>query len=443
MEKVKIVLIVVFISLFALNISAAETLRLTLDEAIGLALANSTTLKAKKLATFSAQADVKAAQSAFYPTVSASASYTHIFKELKQLGFYIASSDPISLSADVSQAIYTFGMRKNSVLISEENVKLAELDFEEEKRKLIIAVKRAFYGYILAKEVLSVQEETLSYKEEALDVAKKRFNAGLSPDFEVLSAESDVENFKPEVISARNRVDFTLLAVMDLLNLEGDTEGFDVELIGTLEPEYYSFDRDKIMEQAVSAKYELSQYKSNISMMELQNEITKSMNKPSIAGFANYTLESGYDAISGDPKYWGEDSWDGVLSVGVSVQMPVSALFPWSKENADIKKGELDLEQLKMGLSSLESGIRLNIKNILLRLDEERSKISSGSKAVELAERLYNSSRDRYSNGLISSMEFKDSQITLNNAQLGYITSIYNYKIALLDLMDAVGVDHF
>ena len=178
-------------------------------------------------------------------------------------------------------------------------------------------------------------------------------------------------------------------------------------------------------------------------MMELQNEITKSMNKPSIAGFANYTLTSGYDKISGDPKYWGEDSWDGVLSVGVSVQMPVSALFPWSRENAYIKKGELDLEQLRMGLSSLESGIRLNIKNILLRLDEERSKISSGSKAVELAERLYNSSRDRYSNGLISSMELKDSQITLNNAQLGYITSIYNYKIALLDLMDAVGVDHF
>jgi outer membrane protein TolC len=96
-----------------------------------------------------------------------------------------------------------------------------------------------------------------------------------------------------------------------------------------------------------------------------------------------------------------------------------------------------------MGLSSLENGIRLNIKNILLKLDEERSKIASGGKAVELAQRLYTSSKDRYSNGLISSMEFKDSQIMLNNAQLGYLTSIYNYKIALFDLMDAVGVDNF
>jgi len=343
----------------------------------------------------------------------------------------------------VSQAIYTFGMRKNGVLISEENVKLAELDFEEEKRKLIIAVGRAFYGYILSKEVLAVQEETLSYKEEALDVARKRFEAGLSPDFEVLSSESDLENFKPGVISARNRVEFTLLAVMDLLGFDGDTSEFDVELTGALEPVYYSFEKDKIIKQAIGAKYEVSQYKSNIRMMGLQNEITKSLNKPSIAGFANYTLMSGFDEKTGDPKYWGEDSWDGVLSIGVSVQMPVSALFPWSKENADVKKGDLDLEQLEMGLGSLENGVRLNIKNILLRLEEERSKIASGGKAVELAQRLYTSSKERYANGMISSMEFKDSQITLNNAQLGYLTSIYNYKIALFDLMDAVGVDHF
>ena len=96
-----------------------------------------------------------------------------------------------------------------------------------------------------------------------------------------------------------------------------------------------------------------------------------------------------------------------------------------------------------MGLSSLENGIRLDIKYVLLRLDEETSKIVSGGKAVELAQRLYTSSKERYSNGLISSMEFKDSQITLNNAQLGHLTSIYNYKIALFDLMDAAGVDHF
>jgi len=96
-----------------------------------------------------------------------------------------------------------------------------------------------------------------------------------------------------------------------------------------------------------------------------------------------------------------------------------------------------------LGLSSIESGIRLNIENILLQLEEEKAKISSGEKGVELALKLYASASERYINGLISSMELKDTQITLNTAQLGSLTSIYNYKSALFDLMDAVGVDHF
>ena len=440
MRKGKKGIIFVFMFLLALNSGWAETMRLTLEEAIGLGLQNSSTLKSKKLAVFSAQAGVRSAKSSYYPGVSVSTSYTHI---LIIPARYRVSSDPISLSADVSQTIYTFGKIKNVVRKSEENVKAAEMDFEEEMRNLIVDIKRGFYGYILAGEVLRVQEETLTYKEEALEVARKRYDAGLSPDYEVLSAESDVENFKPYIISARNQVEFALLAVKNLMGIEEEGADFDIELIGTLEPEYYSFQKETLMKQALTYKYDVSRYKLNITLMEIQKIITDSQNKPTVTGFANYTLDSGYDKSIGDPKYLGKDSWEGVLSLGISVQMPLSALFPWSRENADSKKGALDVEQLKAGLNAIESGIRLNVENILLRLEEEKAKIASGSKGVELAQRLYKSSKDRYASGLISSMEFKDSQIALNNAQLGYLTSIYNYQMALFDLMEAAGVDHF
>ncbi|MCK5095256.1 MAG: TolC family protein, partial [Spirochaetes bacterium] len=244
MRKGKKGIIFVFMFLFALNAGWAETMRLTLEEAIGLGLQNSSTLKSKKLAVFSAQAGVLSAKSSYYPGVSVSTSYTHIFKELKyEPDSYYASSDPISISADVSQTIYTFGKIKNAVRISEENVKAAEMDFEEEMRNLIVEIKRGFYGFILAGEVLRVQEETLSHKDEALEVARKRYDAGLSPDYEVLSAESDVENFKPDIISARNQVEFALLAVKNLMGIEEEGTDFDIELIGTLEPEYYSFQK--------------------------------------------------------------------------------------------------------------------------------------------------------------------------------------------------------
>ncbi|MBN2325469.1 MAG: TolC family protein [Spirochaetes bacterium] len=432
----------------------AETLKLTLEEAIGLGLQNSTTLKAKAVSVHSGRASVKSAEASYYPSVSVSASYTHLFDQpstsassidtpmgpMTIPATYVSASDPISLSVDLQQSVFTWGKIDNAVKLAKQGVELSQLDLEEEKRSLIIEIKKAFYGYILAEEVLAVQKETLAHKQEALDVTKKRFAAGLSPEYEVLSAESDVENFKPTVISAQNGLRFTLLAVMDLLGIEGD-EGFDIELVGTLEPEHYEVRKAELIQKAMSNKYEIRQFERNVALQRIQQDITKAQNKPNVGAFVNYTLTSGFDSSTGENKYWGEDSWDGNLTLGILVTMPLSALFPWSRETAEIKKGELDIERMNLQLGSVKSGVRLNVENTVLKIEEEWAKIRSGEKGIELAEKLYDSALARYGNGLISSMELKDAQIGLNNAKLGYLQAVYNHKAALFELMNAVGVD--
>ena len=262
--RTMIVCIIAF--LFLATFGTAETIQLTLEDAIGLGLKNSITLKTKMLAVYSARAEVQSAKSAYYPTVSLVASYTHIFKEQKTSdvtfngttipGSFVASSDPITISTDINQTIYTFGTLRYSKNIAEQNVKLAEMDFEEEKRKLIVEVKRAFYWYILATEVLKVQEETLKYKEEALDVTRKRFNAGLSPEYEILSAESDLENYRPGLISSKNQVQYALLAVKDLLGVKNENN-FNIDLIGKLEHEYFPLTKEKLLRTSIEKGQEI------------------------------------------------------------------------------------------------------------------------------------------------------------------------------------------
>jgi len=445
-----------FSSLVPINTAYSETITLTLEEAIGLGMKNSSTIRAKALAVASARSDVQSAKAAMYPGVSVSASWTHLFDQPKTPdmtvdfsmgpveipGSYAGPSDPVSLSADITQSIYTFGRISDGLRLAEESLKIARLDLQEEKRSLIVKIQRAFYGYILAKEVVAVQNETLAQKRDALDIAKKRFNAGLCPDYEVLSAESDLESFKPEVISAENEVKFALLAVKDLLGIE-DEGDYDIELIGELKPEYREFDEKQIIEEAIDRSYSVQQIAAQINLADYTRSLKKREKRPTIGGFANYTVKSGYDSTTGENKYWGKDSWDGDLSVGILVQMQLSSLFPWSGENASEKKASFDLEALRTTKGSVESSIRLNIKNTLLKLEKEKAKIGSTLKGVELAEKLFESAQKRYENGLISNTELKDAQIRLNNAKLGYLQSVYNYKSAVFDLEDAVGVDHF
>ncbi len=431
----------------------AETITLTLEQAIGLGLKNSSSLRQKMLKVASAGADLASAKAARYTGVSASVSYSHLFEQPKMTfdlgeapvtipGMYLSAQDPIMLELSAQQAIYTFGKIKTGIKLAEEGMSLARLDLEEEKRSLIVKIKRAFYGYILSREVVSVQEETLANKQEALDIAKKRFEAGLGSELDLLSAESDVENFMPEVITARNRVKFAIFAVMNLLGIEEQGgEKYDIELLGELKPEYHSLERDKLVETAMKNNYNILQYRSGINAAEYQKGLAGRAKYPTIAGFANYSVQSGYDSITGENRYTGKGSWTDLLTVGVSVQMPLSALLPWSSENAGAKKAGFDAESLTTGVGSIESGIRLSIQNILLSLEQENAKIASGKKSVEVAGKFLATSKESYANGLISNTRLKDAQLNLNAAQLGYLSAIYNYNMALYDLYDAIGVD--
>lgn len=444
---------VVFLVMCAASFSLqGETLELNVDEAVALGLKNSTTLQTKLIAVNAARAAVQSSRAGYYPNVTLGSVYTHYFEEQKTdaisvNGFdipaqYIGSTDPLLVTLDLNQTIYTFGQLRDGVRISEQGLDLAQIDWGEEKRSLIVKIKRYFYLYILTREVLKVQEETFEFRKETLDIARKRFSAGLVPDYEVLSAETDVEGFRPDLISATNQVEFALLAVKDLLNIE-DEEDFDLKLVGDLRVTEVNLKKNELIELAMKNQYDIRQYKKNLRLMEISKRVTTNKKLPVIRGFVHYQAQSGYDSATGRAKYVGEDSWDGDLTAGVSLQWQLSGLFPWSRENADMVKESLELEGMRLGLQSLESSVRLNIENLLLQIEEEKAKISSRKKGVELASKLYGSARERYEKGRISSTELKESLISLNAAQLGYLESIYNYMDAKFDLMDAVGVDHF
>ncbi|HEB10539.1 MAG TPA: TolC family protein [Spirochaetales bacterium] len=441
--KIKTLSFLIILFLAASPVLKAESLKLTLEEVVALGLKNSTAIQSKVLGIGAAEADLAAAKSAYYPNITAGAAWTHMFEEIEPSNFkYISGSDPLSLSLSLNQTLYAAGQIKNSVHLTEEALNISREKLQEEKRKLIILVERAFYGYILAVKSVEINKETQQNKIETLGVTRKKYEAGIASDFEVLQAEADVESFRPTVIGARNQVKFALLSVKNLLGLEGEEE-LDVELIGSLEPDTLTLDKETLLALALSNKFDLKSLTSAIILAEIQAELAKSANKPGIAAFLSYSVQSGVDPATGDNRYWGEDSWDGTLTGGFRIQLPVSAWFPWSGERAERLKSGINVEDLKLNLSSLESAVRLNIENNLLKIEEEKQKIASGEKSVDLAGRLYDSAVEQYARGLISSLELKDAQLGSNSAQLGYLQMIFNYKMAFIDLKEAVGVSRF
>jgi outer membrane protein TolC len=238
---------VVALLVMMIGTAGGETYRFTLEEAIAYGLANSTAIRSKQLAVAAAQADLAAAKSAYYPSLSAGATWTYFSDPFPGSG-----NAPVGFSIDAAQTVYTFGKIKGGVKLVEEAVAQAALDLAEENRKTVVLIKNVFYGYLLALEVAAINTETLAGKEDALDVARQRYNAGLVADFEVLQAESDLESFKATVISTNNGVRIALLNVKNVLGIE--EEDFEFELIGELELIPVEIDREALIQKALTSE---------------------------------------------------------------------------------------------------------------------------------------------------------------------------------------------
>jgi outer membrane protein TolC len=392
-----------------------------------------------------ARQDLAAARSGYYPSISAGLSYSHLFpqptQEVGPVTYYLAATDPLSLSANLSQTLYAFGKLKAGVRLAEEGVAQAALDLAEETRKTVVLIKKAYYAYLLAIEVQAINEQNLGRKQDALEVAQKRYAAGLVADYEVLRAESDLESYRAPVISSRNAVRIALLNVRNTLGIQ--EEEFSFELLGALEPLQVKLERKGLLELALARKYELMSFRKGIDAVAAQERLNRSLNKPNLAGFVSYQLASTFDATTGANKYFTSDAWDGSLTAGLSLSVPVSAYLPWSKESAAIRKSALQLENLRLQYQSLESGVRIAVESGLLKVAEQEAKIASGKKSVELAQRLYESAEQQYLSGYISSIDLKDAQLGLNGAQLAYAQAIFEHNQNILELMDLVGVAEF
>jgi outer membrane protein TolC len=417
-----------------------QVLTLTLEEAISIGLDNSPDLKAARLNVLSSLKDVEAAKAARYPALALGSDYSHRFDgAVRSASDGALSSDPdrLDISLGLSRPLVTFGRLRGAVKAAEGSRDIAKLDADEMERSLTVEIRRGFYGYLLSREILSVKNETLALREEALEVARSRYVAGLSTRRDVLKAESDLKSFVPELLAARNDLE---LALLSLKNVTGIDNGVGIEVVGKLEVPEIQLDREKIILEALAMNGEIRRQEMSIALGKTNERLSKSEKLPSISGFVDFGFQNGFDLGAGGSGSPGS-GWESALSAGVSAQFDLASLFPWSAKTAEVEKNAVELEKMDEELRSLRASVSLGVERALLGYSRARAQIEAGEKALELAEELYLSTKEMYENGLVSITDYGDAQIGLIDSRVGYLTYIYDCIIALYDLMDAVGTD--
>ncbi|MGB3480257.1 MAG: TolC family protein [bacterium] len=418
-----------FILMFIIGIAPTDTLELSLYQAIDYALQNNPGIEQLTLDTGTAQAMLDEARSAFYPSITASGYYAYISDvavfELDSILIPMGQHENYNYQVSLQQVLFTWGKIYNAYKISDLGKDIAQLDLVRKKQDVRYSVTDAFYGILILKEIVTLSRESLVQLERHAKSVETRYRAGLVPQFELLRAQVQVANVKPQLIKAENGLKLAREGFKMLLGLPLHQE---FKLTGELQMADEEFNIDDLTAAAIGNRVELKNLKKYARITELSKQIAARANLPSLVAGATYARTK--------PFGFGGDDWGTNITFNVGFDFPIFSGF---RNVAQYKQATLQVKGAQLAFENLEKGIILEVKQAFYNFQAAKQSIAAAQDNVTQAEKTYNIIDIRYRNGLATNLEFMDVQLAAMQARTNYLSALKNYYTAKAEIKKATG----
>jgi len=413
------------------DVYSEETL--TLEKCLELALVNNQTIKIAQQKLDNAYWKKEEAFAGYLPQLSASGTYLRKKKPdipvqfLESAGRYYSlffAEEIYTGHLSLEQPVFTWGRiyqaNKQARLVYE----IAKEEYRKIKNELIAQVKESFYHLLSVQQMVFISEEAVGVTAEHLKVTEAFYQEGKVPKYDVSRAKVQLANAKTNLIKAKNGLKLVKEGLFYLLNTK---IAEDIEIQGELKYLPREIDLDTALKEALNNRPEIKE-------MELQEKIGKSLvklskagNKPTLILTGNYDWQN--DQLSTKDWY---GTWQGLLILNVP-------LFDGFSTRAKVKQSETNLEQIKLSKELTIESIKLEVKQAVLNLQQAKESIEAQKENVDTAKDNLRIAQERYKLGLMSSIEVRDAELTLTQAETNYYQALAEYLIALVKLDKTMG----
>ena len=416
-------------TIFLLIFMQADTLHLTLDQAIDYALLNNPEIEQLSLTYEKSETQVGQARAAFYPSVTASGGYAYITNipvfELDSIPISFGQSENYSLSVSAQQVLFAWGKIYNAYKITDLSSDIAELNVLRKQQELRYEVADAFYGLLVLEEMVKLSRESLDQLRRHTAAVETRYKAGLVPQFDLLRAQVQVANLKPQVIGAENGLKIAREGFKMLLGLDLDTD-FMIE--GDLQITQEDFVLDTLTEIALRERIELKNLKKYRQIAQLGKQIAARANLPTLVAGATYERVKPF-GFMGDE--WGSDV---VFTLGF--QMP---LFSGFKNRYAYHEATLQKKEAELAYENLQKAVTFEVKQAYLNLQAAGEALETAQENVAQAEMAFSIIEKRYRSGLATNLEYMDAQLAAQQARTNYLSALKDYYTSRAGVYKAIG----
>lgn len=421
--------------LCALGAMAQEKLALTLEQAIEIALSDNPTIQVAEQTVQLKKISNKETVLGLLPEASLAGSYTRTIKKqtmvMNGMEFQVGIENSYNGGLSVSLPIFAPTLYK-SMKLTKTDVALAVEQARSSKQDLVNQVTKAFYQTLLAQDSYAVLEKSFAQSEENFRIVNAKFEQGRVSEFDKISAEVQMRNLKPSVISARNAVELSKLQLLVLMNIEPETE---FELIGSLKDYEESVYAGILTADTNSLKENsaLKQMDMNVKMLQQ----TLSLNKQNFAPIVALQFNYMYTCMANDFKFK-EYNWNPYSNLALSVSIP---LFKYSNFS-NVKKTNIQISQLMQNRDYTARQLAMQQQSYLNSMAASAEQVSSNKEAITQAEKGRAIAEKLYEVGRGTILELNSAEVALTQAQLTYAQSIFDYLSAKADLDKLQGKEY-
>ena len=432
---VKPVLTLALLIMMATSANAQDTLRITLKDAIQIALSENPTIK---VADQEIELKKEANREVIWgllPEVNMVGSFNHtiekqsfaIMGQIMRVGTLNNASGGFTASLPVfAPALY------QSMKLTKKDVELAMEKARSSRLDMVNQITKAFYQLLLAQDSYEVLKKSYKQSEDNFNVVDAKFQQGKVSEYDKISAEVQMRSLKPTVVSAANGVNLAMLQLKVLMGMESE---IPVVIDGNLKDyEMAMFTRQAQPRPAdiVGGNTTLRQLDMNQEMLKRNLKLKYTNFMPNLA----LSFQFMYTSMSENWKVF-DYTWTPYSTVGLSLSIPLFKGGNFSQ----VKQAKLQLKQLDQTRINTERQLKMQAQSYLNSMSASTEQVVSNKEAVLQAVKGRSIAEKRYEVGRGTILELNSSEVALTQAELTYNQSIYDYLIAKADLDLVMGVE--
>jgi outer membrane protein len=405
-------------------------LRLTLDQAVAMALKQNPTEQIAIITAAESVQDKNTARAALLPqanlNVSDAAERINIAAFLgRKIPGFPEHGGPFQVfqaGPGFSAPIFdlTLWRRYQS---AKDAANASRFDSLSTREQVILLVVSQYIGTIRNVANVEASQSRVELAQALYDQAADLQKEGVGTGIDTLRANVELQNEKQTLLEAEAERDTSLYGLSRLLNLDPRQS---IELADSLS--FFDTPQPEVeasIEAALGGREEWKALQERIKTAGADKRASQESRLPSLNFNGNWAYE-GSSSTTGIPTY----------NYAAAVSVP---LFTGGRIHAEIVKADLEIQRLEQQRDDLRNQIALDVKTALINLDSARNQVQVANLGVQLSKEEVDQARDRFKAGVANNIEVIQAQDSLARANDNQIAALYRFNQARADYARSIG----